>query len=130
MFTCNKIERLSDGRYFLGSGHCLTIGKARRWAEDHFSEGSRPEFGELFCENADNFGMSCLVISADGNTVTLIDDEMQPMIVTDEYLGVGSGGASARAALAAGASAQRAVEIAIQYDGNSGGPVQTLTIGA
>ena len=37
-YRCSKIERLSDGRYFVGSGHLLTIGKARRWAEAGFAE--------------------------------------------------------------------------------------------
>ena len=130
VFLCNKIERLSDGRYFLGSGHGLTISKVKQWAEGEFREANRPDFDELFNEDtADNFSMSCLIISEDGDTVILVDAEMVPLEVLDEYLGVGSGGASARAALAAGADMLKAIEIAIKYDGNSGGPVCIRRIG-
>jgi hypothetical protein len=122
MFLTDKIERLSDGRYFLGSGHLLTISKAKRWAEVHFEESERPEFGEMFTDS-DEFGFSCIIISKDGNRVTMIDDEMTPYDVTDVIVGTGSGGLAARAARLAGASMQRAIEIAIVCDSNSGGPV-------
>ena len=125
VFLANKIDRLSDGRFFFGSGHLLTIGKAKRWAEARFSEGERPEFGELFTENADDFRFSCLVMSADGSDVTLIDDEMEPCEVLDEFLAIGTGAAYALGALRAGATPETAVTIAIDLDGNSGGPVRT-----
>ena len=125
---CNKIEKLINGDFFLGAGHLFTIGKAKRWAQTGFHEADRPEFGEIFTDDAAEFSFSCLVISKDGNDVTLIDDEMEPTIVLDDIVGLGTGGASARAARAAGASMERAVEIAIQYDSNSGGPVRTYKI--
>lgn len=129
VFMCNKIEVLSTGWYFLGSGHCYTIEKARRWADTGLDPEEEPEFPELFdIDLKDDFGMSCLIISPDGETVTLIDDEMTPMVILDDVIGVGSGGAAARAARKAGASVERAVEIAIEDDGNSGGPVRTHVI--
>lgn len=122
-FLCNKIERLRDGRFFLGSGHLLTIGKARRWAEAYFDEEHRPEFGEIFTDEAGEFGFSCIIISQDGNTVTIVDDEMEPWEALDDIVASGSGGQAARAARLAGATPERAVEIAIICDSNSGGPV-------
>lgn len=124
----NKIELLKDGRYFLGSGHCLTIGKAKRWAEKNFTEKSRPEFGALFGDDKDNFAFSCLVISPDGKQAILIDDEMEPQDVLDDFLGVGTGAAYALGALEAGATPEDALAIAIARDGNSGGPIRVADL--
>lgn len=128
VFITNKIERLDDGSFFLGSGHLLGIGKAKRWANKGFLEKHRPEFGYLISD-PDEYGFSCIVISEDGMTVTMIDDELEPYEVLDELVATGSGGASARAARAAGATLHEAVEIAIKYDSNSGGPVRVHHIG-
>lgn len=128
VFSVAKIERLPDGRFFLGSGHLLTIGLARRWAERGFAEKHRPDFGVLFSDDPENFAFSCLVIAADGSSATLLDDEMEPQAVTDELLAVGSGAAYAIGAMLAGADPVRAVEIAIERDGNSGGPVQAVRL--
>lgn len=124
VFLVNKIERLKDGRYFLGSGHLLTIGKAKRWAEKGFAESARPQFGEIFTDESGEYSFSCIVISPDGEHVTIVDDEMEPYEVEDVLVGAGSGGALARAARAAGASMEEAINIAIKYDSNSGGPVR------
>lgn len=128
LFVTDKIELLTNGVYFLGSGHCYTICLAREWAQADFDPDKRPDFEVLFGEKAEDYGMSCLVISADGNEVTLIDNEMTPIVVKDEVVATGSGGIAAKAARLAGASIERAVEIAILCDVNSGGPVRTHTI--
>lgn len=46
-----------------------------------------------------------------------------------DYFADGSGFVAALAAMKAGASAEKAVEIACDLDNNSGGPVVTLTLG-
>ena len=121
-YRCRKIERLTDGRYFLGSGHLLTIGKAKRWAEVNFAEDERPDFEELFGACAEEFAFSCIVIALDG-TAILIDDEMEPQPVCDDYLAIGSGSAYAVGAMDAGASAERAVLIACSRDLYTSAPV-------
>jgi len=126
-YRCKKIERLSDGRYFLGSGHLLTIGKVRRWAEAGFAEAKRPDFGEMFGKRSDEFGFSCIVINRDG-TAVLVDDEMEPQPVHDAYLAIGSGGAYAIGALDAGASAEKSVQIACGRDLYTSAPVDVETI--
>lgn len=124
---CNKIEHLESGWIFLGSGHCLTIDKVKQWARAGLHPDHRPDFEELLGDRADDFAMSCLLISPTGEKVILVDDEMAPTEVLDDIIAVGSGGPLARAARAAGAEPEQAVEIAIRYDGNSGGPVRTYT---
>lgn len=129
VFLVNKIERLTDGRFFLGSGHLLTIDQMKRWADVNFLEDRRPDFSELIGENADDYSSSCIIISKDGCRVWIIDDEMTPFEVEDDIVTTGSGGSVARGALAAGATMEEAINIAIKYDSNSGGPVRTHIIG-
>ena len=114
-YRCSKIERLSDGRYFVGSGHLLTIGKARRWAEAGFAEDKRPDFSELFGESASGYGFSCAVIGPDMRA-TLIDDEMEPQPIRDAYFALGSGGCYAIGAMDAGATPEEAVAVACKRD--------------
>lgn len=128
-FTCQKIEKLESGKYFLGSGHLYTIGIAKRWAETDFDEDERPEWGVLFDTDVrDDYLFSCLIISDDGTRTWLLDDEMEPIEIFDDIIGLGSGGGYAAAARMAGASIADSVEIAISRDSNSGGPVRTLVI--
>lgn len=128
VFTTDKIEKLPNGWYFLGSGHCLTINKVRDWACNKLSPKHVPDFDELFGERSDDFSMSCLIISPDGEKVILVDDEMAPMLLLDDLVAVGSGGPYARGALEAGATMEQAIAIAIRCDGNCGGPIRTLTL--
>lgn len=129
-FTCNKIEKLKNNQYFLGSGHLLTIGMARRWAQSGFHDSFKPDFEVMFNpELKDDYSFSCLLISEDGTRTWLIDDEMEPTEIFDDIIGLGTGGMAARAARLAGATINKAIEIAIECDTNSGGPVRTLTIG-
>lgn len=127
-FRMNKIERLPSGEYFLGAGNCYTIGITKRWAETGFNEDERPEYGAVFAD-PDEYSFSCLVISKDGNTVTLIDDEMQPTKVLDAYVAVGSGAAYCIGAMDAGATALKAVEIACDRDGSVSRPIHQVKIG-
>ena len=128
IFRVDKIEVLKDGRYFMGSGNYFTICKARRWAEAGFREKDRPDFGALFHDDVE-YAFSCLLISKDGSMVTLIDEEMEPIVVTDEYVAIGSGAALCLGALDAGATALRAVEIACDRDGSVSRPIHQVTIG-
>lgn len=127
MFRMNKIERLPNGDYFMGAGNCYTIGITKRWAETGFDEDERPEYGALFAD-PDEYTFSCLVVSKDGATVTLIDDEMQPLEVMDDYVAIGSGAAYCIGALDAGASALRAVEIACDRDGSVSRPIHQMQL--
>lgn len=127
IYRVAKIEKLKTGWYFLGSGNCYTIGLCRQWAEDSFKEASRPDFA-LFLEDKDEYGFSCLAISPDGASVWLVDDEMSPMPIEDEYVGIGSGSAYAIGALDAGASVEQALAIAANRDPSTSAPFNILRI--
>lgn len=124
IWRMNKIERLDDGSFFLGSGHCYTIASAKNWARKGFEEKHRPDF-TFFLEDEDDRGFSCLWISKDGRKVILIDGEMAPTEVLDDYMAVGSGAAYAMGALDAGKTAKEAVEVACQRDTSTSAPIHT-----
>lgn len=126
-YRCCKIERFKDGRFFLGSGHLLTIGKAKRWAGHKFAEKHRPDFEELFGECANDFAFSCVVVDPHGR-VTLVDDEMEPQPILDPYFAIGSGGHFAVGAMDAGATVEEAVRIACKRDPNTSEPVHVVAI--
>lgn len=120
----DKIEKLPDGSVFIGSGHLYTIGQCKHWAKQGFAEAKRPDF-TFFLEDMEERDFSCLHISKDGETVTLIDAEMCIQPVINNFMAIGSGAAYALGALEAGASAVEAVEIACLHDGYSCLPVTT-----
>lgn len=128
VYELNKIEELPNGMFFLGSGHCYTISKVRYWAAMDFSEDERPEFNELFDEGAEDYSMTCIIISADGEKVIMMDDEITPMEIDDDFVCIGSGGGLAKGAMCAGATVEQALAIAKEHDGNTGGKLRTRVI--
>jgi len=58
----------------------------------------------------------------------LYSNSCVPMPIRDSYIGIGSGGMAAKAAMLAGADLIMAVEIACKCDKNSGLPVQVITL--
>lgn len=122
-----KIERLPDGRVFLGSGHSFTIAQARGWAMSNWKDA--PDWSYLD-EDEDDRGFECLVISQDGKKVWHVDSaERFPNEVDGDHFAVGSGAAYALGALAAGADPVRAIEIAADHDPNTSAPIDSYTFG-
>lgn len=127
IYRSKKIEVLKNKAYFLGSGHSYGIGLAKQWAEAGFDEKKRPDF-TVFLEDPDTYSFACLVVHHTGKYVWRIDDEMTPILIYDEYTGVGSGAAYALGALDAGATVQEALGIAEKRDPSTSGPFDFVTI--
>lgn len=123
----NKIEKLPDGSFFMGSGHLHTIAQCKHWAEKQWLEKFRPDFS-YFLEDEDERGFSCFHVSADGTRVIMVDGELSPTEVMDDFVAVGSGAAYALGALEAGAEIVQAIEIACARDPNSSAPIHTHII--
>lgn len=104
---CNKIERLPDGSYFLGSGHNLTIAMAKAWAATGFDPDEEPEWPDPIS----SYAFSAVVLRADG-TAWMCDDELAVFELIDKVIGIGSGSPYALGAMDAGATAMEAVMIA------------------
>lgn len=121
-----KIEHLPGVGVFLGSGHSYTINLAREWAKANWHADMEPDW-TYFHEDEDDRGFTCLLISLDGNTVWMIDEELTPMMVGGDHFAIGSGAAYALGALHAGADPVKAVEAAAMYDPNTSAPIDTYT---
>ncbi len=112
-----KVQRLKCGGLIGGSGNWAHLMKVRRWAEAGFPADDQPDFG------ADEGEFECLIVKGDGR-VYLLDDEMELMPFTDEFIAVGSGGCYAVAAMHCGRTPAEAVEVAGIYDASTSGPVE------
>lgn len=120
IFRVHKIERLKDGRYFLGSGHNLMIDLAKKWAETHFDPKKAPDWPD-----GPGLNFSAIVIEHVGGDweAVLVDDEKVAFRIYDPFTAIGSGAAYAIGAMAAGADARTAVEIACRHDIYTSAPI-------
>jgi ATP-dependent protease HslVU (ClpYQ) peptidase subunit len=117
-FRTHKVARLPCGGLIAGTGNLVHILKVTRWVQAGYDEAAKPDFGD------DEEGQfECLIIQGDGQVV-LLDDDMEPMPVTDEFIAIGSGGCYAMGALACGKTAVEAVKIAAQFDAATSEPVE------
>lgn len=123
----HKIEKLKNGWWFMGSGHCYGIALARTWASKGWDEKSTPDWGTVMED--EDYGMDCLVIDVINSTVYLLDVELVPNIISDEICGVGSGAAYGIGALRMGATMTQALEIAADYDSATSAPFEVIKIG-
>lgn len=118
-----KVEKLTNGWYFLGSGHCYTIGLVRAWACTGFRAIDTPDWS-TFLEDTDEYGFCCIAIDPKTWTVYMVDNEMVPNTLLDEYVGCGSGAAYALGAMDHGATVAEALEIAAQRDPSTSAPFE------
>jgi hypothetical protein len=123
----SKVERLANGWYFLGSGHCYTIGLCRGWAAANFEFEATPDW-ELFLEDVDEYGFACIAVNPKTWEVYVIDNEMVPNKVLDAYVAIGSGGPYALGAMDAGATVIEALHIAANRDPNSSAPFEVISL--
>lgn len=117
-----KLHRLKGGVLFAGAGNLVHITKVQRWAAGGFKPDDLPDFGE------DSPDFEALIVLADG-TVYVLDDGMELLPFTDEFIALGSGSSYALAALHCGKSPAEAVEVAAVYDCATSGPVDVLPLG-
>lgn len=110
-----KIIRCKDGSIAGAAGDLKAISAFLKWAKNGFKDKSRPDF-----ESSDFVG---LVISKD-ETITFYENGFLPSVLDAPFHAIGSGQWVAIGAMAAGASAQKAVEIACQYIHGCSGPLQ------
>ena len=116
-FRTHKVHRLPCGGMLAGTGNLTHILKVARWVQAGYAEADRPDFGDEGGE------FECLIVAGDGK-VYLLDDDMEPMEVTDAFIAIGSGGPYATAALHCGKSAVEAVKVAAHYDAATSEPVE------
>lgn len=111
-----KIGRAKDGALLAVSGGIAGLSILKTWWESG-SAGLIPEMG----------GCDACVVKPDGSVWWLQQSVLT--VCEDEFIVLGSGGKVAIGALAAGASAKEAVEIASRFDIYTGDGVNTLILG-
>ncbi len=112
-----KIIRLKDGRYFVGSGLSKQVDTYRRWLDGEISKptpiGSDDDFGALL---------------VDGSEVVCVDASFSKVDVsTFDFFTLGWHREFVLGAMAAGCSADQAVGLAIRYCQRAGGKVQVVS---
>ena len=110
-----------DGGLIGSSGKLGDIMKVQRWAEAGFSDKTQPDFGD---EQGD---FECLVVLGNGD-VLMLDEEMELMPFTDDFIAVGSGGPYAIAAMDCGKTPEEAVHVASRYDAATSAPVEVFKV--
>ena len=111
--------------WFFESGHLRPIELALEWAKYRWDPEERSEEWDEIARDTEKYAFACALVGEDG-IVHYLDEELAPIRVYDRAITLGTGGAYARGAMDAGADVSTAVEIAIRYDGNSGGPINYL----
>jgi hypothetical protein len=111
-----KIHRLADGSLFGGAGISHETRALRDWL-DKGGEGSPPKAKDL----------AALVLKPNGELWYYCNDSAPSL--TSAPNAVGTGEQLAIGAMEAGASPERAVEIASRRDVHSGGKVTSLSLG-
>jgi len=104
-------------------GCCGEIGAMVRvveWLKGGVDRGKKPSL-------PDDCDFEAIVVDPQGE-VSHYDLHLSPMRVTNEFHVIGSGRKLALGAMVAGASAEKAVQIACQYDGRSREPVKTIRL--
>ncbi|GAC1333102.1 MAG: hypothetical protein NVSMB20_05320 [Bradyrhizobium sp.] len=117
--TCHfrKIARAPDGTLVAAAGGTLACGALLRWVDGGMA-------GPLGLSNDD---FTALAVNQDGELHFLSGDGSLTRIEAD-FFAIGSGSELALGAMAAGVSARRAVEIACQFDGHSGGEIRVVAL--
>lgn len=112
-----KLIRIPGLGVFGGAGDFVAVLLLRDWAIAGF-EGKRP---------SKTSEAECLLAKEDG-TVWYLAGSGPPFEILDEYTAVGSGSSFAEGAMAYGASAMEAVQIAAQHDSGTSGPFQQMRV--
>lgn len=118
----SKIFKLKDGRYAAGCGnsyHALCAVVA--WMNAGSKADSRPD---IPADDAPDM----IVIDKKGVVSWVIWPYVNGVALTEPFFAVGSGSEFALGAMAAGANARRAVEIACRFDASSGQGIDAVRV--
>ncbi len=114
-----KIRRLSDGTLIGCSSNQVGAGEA---VMDWYARGANPEDGPKLEESK----FTLLVVKPNGDAFYAFDNFLLSGPIRAECYAIGSGEGVAHGAMRAGASAERAIEIAAECDVWTGLPVVML----
>lgn len=113
-----KLFRIQTGEILAGAGDYSKIIEVAAWLQ---GEADKPELPDQ--EDTD-----FLLVDATGHASWLTWPWLRRVRVTEPFCAIGSGRDFALGAMAAGASAKKAVEIAARFDPSTGGGIDTLRV--
>ena len=119
---CDK-GRQTKALIMAGCGNASDIECVMNWLEAGGGEDKKKDFN-LYARE-----VKCEVIAIDKKgIVTFYEESCCGFTLEAPFFAIGSGYDLAMGAMAAGASAKEAIQIACKYNINTGGPVRTLNI--
>lgn len=118
-----KIRRLADGSLVGGTGDTGWLARVYEWMEAGFDPLTRPS------PPADSIKVLRIVKKRwhEAAKVTVYTDTLVPVPVNLPFYAIGSGSQYAMAAMHCGKNAAEAVGVAMVYDYQTGGSIDTLT---
>ena len=121
--SARKIFDVGGGSYIAGAGYYDQAFEVAEWWRAGCKRDALPTFPE------DNEkGSDLLLVKPDGSAYWLTWPYLRPVPVAEQFVAVGSGSEYALGALAMKATAKRAVEVAIQFDPQSGKGVDVVRV--
>ena len=123
--TDSNIKGIKTKDYLIAAaGHAGLCDAFLEWGQNDFKQTLTPKCENSLVAEADFTGIK---IDKDGHVV-IYDENFFPITVgTIEQYAIGSGGELAMGAMAMGATAKQAIEIAAKYDVNTGGKIGVIT---
>ncbi len=115
--SCVKVFRTKSGGLAAFCGSMIFSAAIQAWLQS--GEGSKPAYGT---------DVTGILVEADG-AIWVVNGDGDRAQLNAPYVASGSGRIAALGAMAAGASAERAVEIACELDAYTRGPVQMERLG-
>lgn len=118
--SVDKLLRLKDGCCLAGCGRMDDLAEVGAWLMAGAKKDAKPDIERDESE--------FLLVHPNGDCYWLSTPFLRQVKVNDEYIAVGSGARYALGAMAAGASAKRAVEIACRFDPHTGKGVNVMRV--
>lgn len=119
----NKLFRLKDGSVLSGAGYFDDLAEVASWLASGAKEANKPVLPDGPDDNGD-----FLLVLPNGKAYWLTSPWLRRVEIVDEFVAFGSGANVALGAMAAGASARRAVEIACRFDESTGKGVTVMRV--
>lgn len=130
LITSNGIRRGHSKKIFKAANGALIGVSGSAGLADRFvswiGDGGREEERPRIPEGSDLFA----IVAYPEGEVAVFSERLVPQVIEAPFAATGSGNEIALGAMAMGASAERAVAVAIEFDAYSGGTIDTVAFDA
>lgn len=120
-YTVGKVFPMADGSFLAGAGNYSQIIEIATWIATGGAEAAKPNL----CEEQTS---EVLWVFPDGSAYWLTWPYLRRVKLNEKFATLGSGGDYALGALAMGATAKQAVQIASRFDADTGKGITTVRV--